>query len=609
MRAQARAGAVERDAWTAGRDGFVVDSVVGGGRSDRGVTWNTIGPRRVQGKVDNSRACGPTGGRTMVITCPECSAKYKLPGQKIRGRGAKITCPRCSHVFVIFSKDLRSDDGVEVDGEVEPQPARRRTMPGPAVPKTPTEAPPSPGLPGGLRAEDIFGTGDDLAVADGEPSDAGAPAGTSPGGMPAVTPPGGRPASVAEPPSGPGSLFGDERPRSRDSQDEPSEGALDAEKLDFAGVGITTWKVKVSIGLVYDFSDIKTLRKYMQEGKITQDDQVSYDGKEWHRIGAPAEFEAFLIELYRQKRAAGGAPRSAVDEADQVAAAASDSAAARPGDPIAPSSSLSSLEETAAPNGLAVDLKRKPRKRRRKPGPQQEEPTKILGMSVPVFVVVLVLVVGGLGFGGFSLATSNRAGGGGGVADTGDTDQAELERIRQEARDRIDEKLEKQREEIVSEENGDAAGDAATPTPVPPDNDGRAVPVDDGRPEVTPPPVEDRLPERVTPDDEPDTTPPPVEQPTEAPTEAGDTIVEETTAEDWFLLGDAQLSAGNCGGAIAPLQQAVSKAPGNTTYNYKLGLAHHRCGNDSAALGPLKVAAATYPDAQQLVEEIEGGGG
>ncbi len=37
----------------------------------------------------------------MNVTCPECSAKYKIDESKIQGRGAKITCPKCSHKFVV----------------------------------------------------------------------------------------------------------------------------------------------------------------------------------------------------------------------------------------------------------------------------------------------------------------------------------------------------------------------------------------------------------------------------------------------------------------------------------------------------------------------------
>ncbi|MEZ4236603.1 MAG: zinc-ribbon domain-containing protein [Myxococcota bacterium] len=38
----------------------------------------------------------------MIVSCPACSARYKISESKMRGRGAKITCPRCGHRFVVY---------------------------------------------------------------------------------------------------------------------------------------------------------------------------------------------------------------------------------------------------------------------------------------------------------------------------------------------------------------------------------------------------------------------------------------------------------------------------------------------------------------------------
>ena len=38
----------------------------------------------------------------MIVSCPACSARYKIDSSKIKGRGAKITCPRCAHKFVVY---------------------------------------------------------------------------------------------------------------------------------------------------------------------------------------------------------------------------------------------------------------------------------------------------------------------------------------------------------------------------------------------------------------------------------------------------------------------------------------------------------------------------
>ena len=74
----------------------------------------------------------------------------------------------------------------------------------------------------------------------------------------------------------------------------------DASALDFRKVGIAAWKVKVKIGLVYDFSDIKTLRKYITDGRVTNEDVISHDGKNWTALGDIPDLDNHFIEVYRQ---------------------------------------------------------------------------------------------------------------------------------------------------------------------------------------------------------------------------------------------------------------------------------------------------------------------
>lgn len=47
------------------------------------------------------------------------------------------------------------------------------------------------------------------------------------------------------------------------------------------GIGIRSWQVRVSSGLVYDFTDVSTLKTWLVEGKVTLNDQISADGKNW----------------------------------------------------------------------------------------------------------------------------------------------------------------------------------------------------------------------------------------------------------------------------------------------------------------------------------------
>jgi tetratricopeptide (TPR) repeat protein len=73
-----------------------------------------------------------------------------------------------------------------------------------------------------------------------------------------------------------------------------------ADNLDFSSVGIPTWKVKVKIGLTYDFSDFRTLQKYIHDGRVTNEDTISYDkGESWKTLGDIPDLEAYFIEVFQ----------------------------------------------------------------------------------------------------------------------------------------------------------------------------------------------------------------------------------------------------------------------------------------------------------------------
>ena len=81
------------------------------------------------------------------------------------------------------------------------------------------------------------------------------------------------------------------------------ERPTDVHALDFKSVGISTWKVKTGIGLVYDFSDYKTLRKYLKEGRVSTSDNLSHDGDSWTPIGDITDLEAHFIDVFVAARA------------------------------------------------------------------------------------------------------------------------------------------------------------------------------------------------------------------------------------------------------------------------------------------------------------------
>ena len=79
---------------------------------------------------------------------------------------------------------------------------------------------------------------------------------------------------------------------------------LDANRLDFREVGISTWKVKVAIGLIYDFSDIATLKRYLADKRVSPSDLLSHNGKEWTVIGDIPDLDKHFIETWKSARAA-----------------------------------------------------------------------------------------------------------------------------------------------------------------------------------------------------------------------------------------------------------------------------------------------------------------
>jgi predicted Zn finger-like uncharacterized protein len=53
----------------------------------------------------------------MIVSCPQCAARYRVPEERISERGARITCPACRHRFTVHSGEQR----LVVGGEAEPR--------------------------------------------------------------------------------------------------------------------------------------------------------------------------------------------------------------------------------------------------------------------------------------------------------------------------------------------------------------------------------------------------------------------------------------------------------------------------------------------------------
>ena len=89
----------------------------------------------------------------------------------------------------------------------------------------------------------------------------------------------------------------------RPSVEEEAAG-LNVSTLDFRSVGLSSWKVKVKIGLIYDFNDFKTFNKNIRDGRVTATDLISFGGSDWSPIGNLNAISQRFCEVYvRAKRA------------------------------------------------------------------------------------------------------------------------------------------------------------------------------------------------------------------------------------------------------------------------------------------------------------------
>ncbi len=126
----------------------------------------------------------------MIVTCPACSARYKINANKITGRGAKITCPRCEHRFVVHRDSSQA-------------------------PKRPT------------------------------------------------------PESV--------------------------------DQLDFSTLGIT-WRVRHGLDVTWEFTQLSTLKGWLESGRVDTWDRVSYDNRDWESLSAISNIEAYFHEIWEKAR-------------------------------------------------------------------------------------------------------------------------------------------------------------------------------------------------------------------------------------------------------------------------------------------------------------------
>ena len=523
----------------------------------------------------------------MIVTCESCKSRYKLDDSKITGRGAKITCPKCKNVFVVYSRPEGTPDPTGMSAKDAPKPsAPGRAVAGATAPKPAPRAEPAP--PSSWDDDEPTRVRDAGALASGRPAEppkAEPPKAESPkveppkaeppraeskaekpdeGPSHEISRPVGRPIRAAEPPPEEGDEKTDVRPPPGAAKAEPpgppksaAEIAARAAALDFRKVGVTTWKVKVKIGLIYDFSDIKTLRKYIQDGRVTPSDVVSWDGKSWRAIGEIPDLDAFFVETW-----------------DMLAATRTE-----PFDTLTPQAAASAPKPEVTESEPSRELFKDPfaEKNRKKP---KEEPKKAAPAPAPTpsrrpllaLLLLLLLLGGGGGWWWWSqqqpvskpptpVGTNNPPPSG------------------EDIRKRLNEDLQNSLKPAVED----------TPPPTQ-DTPPEKVPV---VPDVGTP--HNAIPDGATPRN-------PRSNPTNttAPIKQGD-----QTAADHEAVGDDAASSGDWSTAVQAYQKAVSLDSRSGRLVGKLGRAQYEAGDSGGAQANLKKAASLgWKDAHKYLGHL-----
>ena len=92
----------------------------------------------------------------------------------------------------------------------------------------------------------------------------------------------------------------------------PTLAFMGRDEVGFSAAGVNSVQVRVPWGMIYEFSDMRTLQSYMQTGKVAPDDHISLDGEHWVAIGPRTDLEANMRRAYRFDR--DGRPLKSVEE-------------------------------------------------------------------------------------------------------------------------------------------------------------------------------------------------------------------------------------------------------------------------------------------------------
>lgn len=509
----------------------------------------------------------------MVITCPSCNERYRLSANKIKGKGAKITCPSCAHLFVVFAEDTDTAD----------QALDTTTGAFRAVGMEGAEA--SPTTTGSIRV---------VAPGPRKKRTEVATVDTSSNTIPTLKEP--------NQTSSEDSLVSE-----GDTPTVSEEEDLKASELDFREVGIVTWKVKVSIGLVYDFSDIMTLKKYLDDQKVTADDLISHNAKDWIRLGDINDLDEHFVRTWKEARDALKSGTGASKKAAKKAASAATEGEAAAQEAMA--AAAREVDEGRNKFGPAMEDPFQKAREQRKAG-QGRRPRKSNEKeksSLPMGAIAVLLAVGGVAVAfavlqpGMESASPGPVQGdnipGSSTADVSDVETPDIEAHRDSVRAKIREQMQRRQEEIQA--GMDAAPDSIT-------EEGEADPLEEAMRKARRVPVRpDEQSPRVSPVDSKGFRKP-ILRPTAkaqkravAPvsSQSGSAQMTEHKTRDpgrlYYDNGRRAMERKNYGSALKMFQTSVDKSP-------QCGSCWEGLGSAYQVLGEAQKAAEAFKKAEEL---------
>ena len=247
---------------------------------------------------------------------------------------------------------------------------------------------------------------------------------------------------------------------------------LNALELDFSSIFIKSWKVKVKFGLVYDFSDFKTLQRYMKEGKVVQSDVLSYDGKLWIPMNVIPSLEEYFCRVYMLRKL--DVESGLFSEDDTIARGISKKSPekANVGRAVTVSSGLSDLSSVLAEAEAEVDGRDIPSSQKRnspsrsssRSNPAKKKGAKKSGKSKTttpeptssnsnnIFVVVGIIVVGIIAFMSFGQDDVDVQNTNSEVLTQGTDVESEKQDTMQDKRDQLQSALAAKAQQVVEKE-------------------------------------------------------------------------------------------------------------------------------------------------------------